>query len=768
MKRTTAEEQFHRRSRWKRESHLMDKNKTADVSATEPEIKFSRELGLLEATTLGVGAMIGAGIFILSGMAAGIAGPAAIISYILCGLMTLFTALSYSELSSSIPLAGGGYTFVHQGLGGYIAFLCGWALIFGSVVACALYALGFAEHFSPLIDLVIKVSPSIKFSAFGMALLLLVINIKGTKESGKTQNFFTLAKVAMLFVFIGLCIPFVKTQNFTPFTPFGFTGIISATALIYISFFGFELISTASEEIKNPKKTVPKAILLSLLIPTLIYVAVVLVSVGILDYQTLGTSAAPLVLIAQTVLGKYGLLFVLIAGLLSTISALNATVLAAARQTYAMGRDGYLPGKIFRLHPKFKTPYTAIVAVGAIILLFTLSGEVELVAHLANFCYLFALILVNLSVIMLRKKAPRLRRPFKLPWHPVIPLLAIACNVLILAFMSSRTYLMGAGWLGLGSLVYLAYSKEQKETVEKHRRLKEILQRQERKEYKILVPVANPDTLGMLMTTACAIAKKYDGEVIALHVVEVPHGTPLKKGLADFSQQRLLLARAENMARQEKVRFDKMIKLTHRLSYGILETARDEDCNFIIMGRSEPEKMLDKILTTVVDIVLKEAPCNVAIVHGEKMDTVKRVIITATDNTNSRLAAELSPALVDRFGADLLVLHAIPQDSGAEEETQAKAWIDSFTEKANLKIRSERRILKAEKPADAIAGQIQEGDLLLMGESKGGTLEQLFFTSVPEEVAEQIEVPMIILSRFQPRKRSWVEKIIAGKTAGVK
>ncbi len=746
----------------------MNKTKTAEAHLPQAEIKFSRELGLLEATTLGVGAMIGAGIFILSGMAAGIAGPAAILSYVLCGLMTLFTALSYSELSSSIPLAGGGYTFVHQGLGGYIAFLNGWALIFGSVVACALYALGFAEHFSPLVDLIISISPPVKFGAFGIALLLLLINIKGTKESGKTQNFFTIAKVAMLLVFIGLCIPFARSANLRPFAPFGFTGIISATALIYISFFGFELISSASEEIKNPTKTVPKAILLSLLIPTLIYVAVVLVSVGILDYQTLGTSAAPLTLIAQKVLGSYGLLFVLIAGLLSTVSALNATVLAAARQTYAMGRDGYLPGKIFRLHPRFKTPYTAIAAVGAVILVFTISGEVELVAHLANFCYLFALILVNLSVIVLRKKAPRLKRPFKLPWHPIIPLLAIACNALILTFMSPRTYLLGAGWLALGSLVYLVYSKGQKETVEKHRRLKEILARQERKEYKILVAAANPKTLGMLMGTACAIARKFDGEIIALNVVEVPQGTPLRKGLADFSQQRLLLSRVETISSRERVRFDKMIKLSHRLSHGILETAEEEDCNFIIMGRTGPEKMLEKILTTVVDIVLKEAPCDVAIVHGEKMDQIKRVVVTATDNVNSLLAAELSPALVDKFKSELAVLHAISRDAGAEEEAQARRWMDSFAERAKLTVKGERRIVKADKPAQAIADQIHKGDLLLMGASKGGTLEQLLFTSVPEKVAERIAVPMITFKRFQPRKRSWVEKIIAGKTAGVR
>jgi nucleotide-binding universal stress UspA family protein len=144
------------------------------------------------------------------------------------------------------------------------------------------------------------------------------------------------------------------------------------------------------------------------------------------------------------------------------------------------------------------------------------------------------------------------------------------------------------------------------------------------------------------------------------------------------------------------------------------------------------------------------------------------VIVTATDNVNSQLAAELSPALVEKFKAELLLLHAIPKDSGVEQETQAKRWIDSFMEKANLKIKSERRILKAEEPAQAITEQIREGDLLLMGESKGGAIEQLLFTSVPEEVTEQSSQPVVVFKRFQPRRRSWVEKIIAGKEAKIK
>ncbi|HEX7402014.1 MAG TPA: universal stress protein, partial [candidate division Zixibacteria bacterium] len=300
------------------------------------------------------------------------------------------------------------------------------------------------------------------------------------------------------------------------------------------------------------------------------------------------------------------------------------------------------------------------------------------------------------------------------------------------------------------------------------RHLKEILHRQELKEYDILVALNNPDTMGMLMQTACAIAKKFEGEVIALNVVEIPHGTPLQKGLTDFSKQRLLLSRAENFARREQVKFDKLIKLSHRLSHGILETAEEKDCNFIILGRSQPEKMLDRIFTTVVDMVLKEAPCNVAIVCGEKMDAVKRVVITATDNVNSQLAAELSPALAEKFNADLLVLHVIPPGSDAEEEARARRWLDSFLEKADLKMKGERRILKAQDPAKAIAEQIGEGDLLLMGTSKGGTIEKLLFKSVPEDVAQLSSAPMIIFKRFQPRGKWWLERLITGKKAVVK
>ncbi|GAG52650.1 unnamed protein product, partial [marine sediment metagenome] len=195
----------------------------------EGEVKLTRSLGLLTATMLGIGAMIGAGIFILSGLAAGTAGPAATVTYVIVGFMTLFTALSYCELAAAIPVAGGGYTFVHEAIGGFTAFITGWSMVFGLVVSAALYAIGFAEHFAPLVELALPYTLNRAIAAGTLIILLALLNIKGTKEAGQTQTLFTLAKVAILAVFVILCFRYVEWERFDNFAPFGITGILAAT-----------------------------------------------------------------------------------------------------------------------------------------------------------------------------------------------------------------------------------------------------------------------------------------------------------------------------------------------------------------------------------------------------------------------------------------------------------------------------------------------------------------------------------------------------------
>jgi APA family basic amino acid/polyamine antiporter len=735
----------------------------------EREVRLTRSLGLLTATMLGVGAMIGAGIFILSGLAAGVAGPAATISYLVVGLMTLFTALSYCELAAAIPIAGGGYTFVHEAIGGFTAFITGWSMVFGLVVSAALYSIGFAEHFAPLIELALPYELNKAVVATAIIGLLAVLNIKGTKEAGRTQNFFTIGKVVILVVFVGVCFKFVDWGRFDNFAPFGAAGVLAATSIIYISFFGFEQVSQAAEEIKNPERNIPAAILLALIIPTVIYVFVILVSVGIIDYKTLGESAAPLVVIASKVLGKYGLLFVLIAGIMSTVSALNATVLTTSRATYAIARDGFMPSFLAKVNARFRTPHWAIAAAAGLAIIIAVIGQVRFAAHLTNFCLLFALVVVNFSVIMLRRRRPELRRPFRLPFGYLIPILGIASNLLMMLFMDWGTYLLGISYLAVGGLVYLAYSKGAKRTLERERVIRFLMAKQARKEYKILVPIANPDTMKSLVTVAAAIAKKFDGEILLLSVVEVPHYVPLERGVARAGSYRPQLTLAEKICEREGVTdVKRMIKISHRLSYGILETAREENCNFIVMGRVSRRTLGDRLLATVIDAVLEHAPCDVAVVRpgaGDLAD-VKRILVAVSGSANSRLAAELAPAFAERFEAKLRVIMV----SGAEDEFgvpryTARSVLDEVLCDVECRHGFEREVVHADDVTEAVMSEVKRGDLVVMGARKGGAWEQLLFKSIPEEVYERVGNTVVIIKKFLPVRRGRLQRLLSGAAA---
>jgi APA family basic amino acid/polyamine antiporter len=735
----------------------------------EGEVTLTRSLGLVTATMLGVGAMIGAGIFILSGLAAGVAGPGATVSYLIVGFMTLFTALSYCELAAAIPVAGGGYTFVHEAIGGFTAFITGWSMVFGLVVSGALYAIGFAEHFNPLVELALPYELNRAVVAIAIILLLGLLNVRGTKETGLVQNLFTIGKVIILGCFIVLCFRYVEPAKLENFAPFGVAGILAATSLIYISFFGFEQISNASEEIRNPEKNVPRAILLSLLIPTVIYVLVVLISVGIVDYTELGKSRAPIALIAGTVLGNYGMAFVLIAGVFSTVSALNATVLTASRQTFAIARDGFMPGFLARINARFRTPHFAIAAVAVIAILIAVWGDVRSVAHLTNFCLLFALIVVNASVIMLRRRRPELKRPFRLPFGSVIPTLGIVFNLIMLLFMDWSTYLSGVIYLAVGGLVYIAYSKGAKRTLERERVIRYLMAKQARKEYKILVPIANPETMKSLVTVAAAIANKFEGEILLLSVVEVPYYVPLERGVARTGDYRPQLLLAEKICAREGVTdVKRMIKISHRLSHGILETAREENCNFIVMGRVSRASLSDRLLATVIDAVLENAPCDVAVVRpgsGDLAD-VERILVAVSGSANARLAAELAPAFADRFDAKLRVVTV----SGATDEfglprySASKLLDDALCDVA-CRRGFEREVIYAADVTEAVISEIGPKDLVVMGARKGGAWEQLLFKSVPEEISERVNNTVVIIKKYMPLRRGRLERLLTGTAA---
>ena len=466
-------------------------------------------LGLLDATMIGMGAMIGAGIFVLTGLAAEVAGPAAIAVFALNGVVTAFTALSYAELAASIPKSGGGYAFVREIFGDLSSFLMGWMLWFAYMIAGALYALGFAPNFvellhvyglAPAPDRVEPIAlpvPEVTLAVVGSAVpvvpgelppelllavaavaFLIALNAVSTAASGSAETVFTAIKVVILVVFVGFgfASPMFSTAEFQPLFPGDRTAfsVLPAMGLTFIAFEGYDLITTVTEEVENPRENIPRAIFISLGVTLVVYLLVVTVAIGTLGAVGPNSLAAAREAgIAQAAtefmptglpLIKNGGAVIVFGAVFSTLTALNAVVIASSRVAFSMGREGQLLPSFGRIHHRFGTPFVAIVA-SAVVMLLSVGLPTESAGYMSSLFFLLSFIVVNGAVIRLRRERPAMTRPYTVPFYPLTPVLGMVLNgllALVLVGYILRTatssddmaLVFSAAWIGLGVVVY--------------------------------------------------------------------------------------------------------------------------------------------------------------------------------------------------------------------------------------------------------------------------------------------------------------------------
>ena len=415
------------------------------------QVTFKRNVGLFLAVMIGIGAMMGPGIFALPSEVAAIAGPLGFLTYLAMGVVTLLTALNYAELGAAIPIAGGGYSFTSRTQPRAIAFLTGWFFWIGNTLACAMYALIFALTVKDYIWPAANVPEIVLVTA----LFFGALNLRGMSEALTAVTVMNLLELSVLVVFAVFGAPAVRTANLLPFAPHGIASIFPAMALIYVSYVGFELITVASEEIIDPGRTIPRAILITLGVATAIYVAVVLVMMGSVPAGELARTHVPFVLACGRVLGPWGSWAAIMATIMASLSAFAVTLGAAARVLYALGRDGHLPHTLTRLHPRFRTPYVALAVCTAIVIAAGSSGIVRFVASVADFGYLMGLGFVNLAVVALRGRMPSLRRPFEAGLYPWVPVLgAISCWIFVPA-LEPRSFALGGVMTAAGAGLYV-------------------------------------------------------------------------------------------------------------------------------------------------------------------------------------------------------------------------------------------------------------------------------------------------------------------------
>jgi APA family basic amino acid/polyamine antiporter len=488
---------------------------------------LKKTLGPVSLTALGIGAVIGSGIFTVIGVAIGGnpaalaswsdspvidlllhhgaiagrpgAGPALAISLVLVAIVCALTGLCYAELASMIPIAGSAYTYTYATLGELVAWIIGWDLILEYAFSNMSVSVGFAAHVVALLDWMgLHISPKwlspaylplglqdlqghdiytsgwhagFNIPAFLIVLLLTVVLVRGIRESARTNNIMVLVKIAaiLLFVFFGLS--FIHPANYTPFSPNGWSGILAGGSIIFFTYIGFDSISTASEECKNPRRDVPIGIIATLVVCTILYVGVAVVLTGLVPWKSVAGDGAPVVNALKRVAISepdghslhWVRLAVLIGALVGMVSSILVFQLGQARVWFAMSRDRLLPDVFSRVHPKFRTPAFATWVAGILVAIPAGLFDVGTFAEMSNIGTLFAFVLVSIGVMVLRVRQPERPRGFRVPFGPIIPVLSILFCILLMAGLPAKTWIRFFVWLVIGLVVYVFYSRKRSE-----------------------------------------------------------------------------------------------------------------------------------------------------------------------------------------------------------------------------------------------------------------------------------------------------------------
>lgn len=660
---------------------------------------------------VGIAAMIAGAIFILVGPAINLAGGAVIVAFAVNGIITLFTAMGYAELGSAMPEAGGGYLWVREGLPRPNAFISGWMAWLAHIVAGSLYAVGFASFLVSLLKMlnVISASDQMLFGIIPLEKLLAVgciaaftyINIKGTSETGKTGTIVTLIQLGTIGILViaGFWSMYLHpnwSSNFSDFMPNGIGGLVAAMGLTFIAFEGYEIIVQTGEEVKNPKKNIPRAIFISLgLVVTLYSLVAFVVIAGIFPpgqpaWKFVGQNQELGVMKAAEYLLPYGAFIVLAGGIVSSLAGLNATTFSSARVAFAMGRHYNLPHRLSSIHPKNKTPHIAIAISGIIMAIMAYSLPLDQIAVAASVLFLLLFTQVNIAVITIRKiHGDKLDYGFKTPFFPVVPIIGVFLKLgLALYLLVTQPLSWGIAilWVLLGFVIYRAYTF--KREIDHYAPLVTTGGDMERKHFRILIPYT-PENPDRLLKYAVRVAKENDGEINILRVITVPTQTPLSAGVAFAESAKKSFQPLDRLLDKEAVLNHYLVRVSHDATEAVIATIEEQRIDLLIID-FESLRANKKLQTLVT--------CDITAIHttGSEMDDV--FPSTGADRQ------EPAGSQPEARKKNLVIVY----DGGAHSEAAMKtaSWLE-HSGKFNVNVLAITDKQTLEKEEDFLAGRLR-------------------------------------------------------------
>jgi len=651
------------------------------MSAETNSSGLVRSLSLSQAIMIGVASMIGGAIFVLVGPGISAAGPALIVAFLLNGVITLFTALTYAELGSALPATGGGYKWIREGLPRPNSYLSGWMAWFAHSIAGSLYAVAFGTFFGHLLKSAEIIDdtfgiPLEKLFAIIAIIIFAFVNIRGSSHTGKVGSAITFTQLGIIGALVIAALAAMTftnpnwPTNFQDFFPNGTSGLILAMGLTFIAFEGYEIIAQAGDEIKKPKKNIPKAILISLGIVISVYVLFAFVFIGGLDplqigqpaWEFIGSYGELGIIEAAEYYLPFGALIVLAGGFVSTLAALNATTFAASRVSFAMGRNHDLPPVFNKLHQKYRTPFVSTICSAIVMIVLAVSFDLTMIALAASVMFLFLFAQVNIACITIRRlaKERKIVYGFKTPFFPLIPIIgfSVVCLLAIyLLFSQPLSWAIAIVWIVIGFLIYKLYtSKREKQAIAP---LVFNQEPSERKEYRILV-VFSKSTSTKLAKIASALAKQKDGEISFLSVITVPKQTPLSfasragdTGIGVFDKLKKSISHS--------IRHRYLVRLSHDPTEAILATAEDEGINTMLIDFSFLRNNRKLLSLSTCDIIG-------VIPRTNFTKDLSNLIVSYDKGRHSNLGLELAHAISKDYNSKIKIVRGLTQSPEVENE----------------------------------------------------------------------------------------------------
>ncbi len=728
-------------------------------------ITLSRTMGVGRVTLLGIGALLGGGIFTLIGHAAGLAGGGLVIAILLGAIISFLNLNSYISLATTFPQAGGGYTWVKAGLGNIQGFLSGWFSFMASAVACALYAVSFgifAKEFFSLVGPIPFVENTdiwkIVFTV-GVIVLFGLVHRRGVGFSGTAGGIVTISILGILILYIlfgikqALSIPIERISfNLNPLLPFGIAGVLQAAGLFYIAFEGSEIQAQAGEEAKNPSRTLKIGLFSSWAIVSILYliistIMIVITSGGsVPSWNILGASGEHAIIESARQFVPFGYLLMIIAGLLANIAALNATIYASSRVLFAMARDNFIWEKLSKINPVTKTPYLALLVSIVIIISAATLLPLKDIASVADILFILLFIQLNIAYIQLRRKKPEANWYYVVPFGVVLPLAAIALYIVLgiaLFQVSPIAIYLTIVWLLIGLVNYLGYTRiVGQKNLAQEIKYEHSTRFKQKSGYRIVLPIEEKKhNIDDVMHIAFKMARAEKGEIFALHIHEIHQSLPLD---IQFHAEDIkeTLDRIESAAIKKNFNVYTRIVAARSIPETLLDVVQVEDGDLLIMEWDGYVNTKGFIFGKKIDTVLHRARCDLIVVKlNGSLKNVRKIFIPVPteDNHNLRFTGRVINALAPSLHAEITIGVIIPEKTKLLEQLHLQTVLEKHLRELKFKNIQvvNTKVIRSDDIVGAIVHESLEHDAIVLPADRGRITKVIGMGSIPEQVAKR-------------------------------